>query len=121
MGDKKKHSLETMTGAGKEIELVGRKYLILPVNIEDMKYVIGENEEERLIIPTKSSLEDGSTMWSVLGLNMQGTLKKVFLKIINKYVYYLNTPMTEEMLIEHNWSFKEIGKFLLFWVQEVSE
>ena len=37
--------------------------------------------------------------------------------IINKYVYYKDHPMTEEMLIEHNWSFKEIGEFLLTWCQ----
>ena len=26
-------------------------------------------------------------------------------------------PMTEELLVEHNWSFKEIGEFLLAWSQ----
>ena len=121
MGDKKIHSIETMTGAGKKIQLAGREYVVLPVNIEDMKYVVGENLEERLIIPTKSSLDDGSIMWSSLGFNMQGILKPIFLKIVNKYVYYMDRPMTEKMLIDHNWSFREIGKFLLFWVQEVSE
>ena len=35
----------------------------------------------------------------------------------NKYVYYKDIPMTEEMLIEHNWSFKEIGEFLFTWSQ----
>lgn len=117
----KKYNLDTMTGAAKKITLVGREYEILPVNIEDMHYIIGENAEERLMIPTKESLEDGSTHVSVLGYNVQGKTKDIFIKMINKYVFYKEKPMTEELLIEHNWSFKEIGKFLLFWVQEVSE
>ena len=45
----------------------------------------------------------------------------MFMKIINKYVFYKEKPMTEQLLNEHNWSFREIGAFLYFWVQEVSE
>ena len=47
--------------------------------------------------------------------------RKIFLNVINKYVYYCvgneKVPMTEELLIEHNWSFKAIGKFLLAWCE----
>lgn len=121
MAEKKEYNIDTMTGVGKKMTLAGREYEILPVNIEDMHYIIGENEAERLLIPTQKSLEAGEVLWSVFGYNVQGNLKPIFLKIIGKYVFYKEKPMTEKMLIEHNWSFKEIGRFLSFWVQEVSE
>lgn len=125
--EEKTVSLDTMTGAGKKMELAGREYIVLPVNICDMHYVIGtgatkeeeEESEERLIILNKKSLEnDDDVDWQLFGLNVTDPKKKaIFMKIINKYVFYKDHPMTEELLIEHNWSFKEIGKFLYKWVQ----
>ena len=44
--------------------------------------------------------------------------KKSFMYIINHYLFYKDRPMTEELLIEHNWSFKEIGQFIFKWCQE---
>ena len=112
-----------MVGIGKKKTIAGREYTILPVNIMDMHYIIGtgeENDEEKkLIILDKKSLEkDEDINWQLFGLNITDEeRKKIFLNIINKYVYYKEFPMTEEMLIEHNWSFKEIGEFLFTWAE----
>lgn len=125
MKKEEKVSLETMTGVGKKKEIAGREYLILPVNIRDMHYVIGtENTEENLIILDKKKLEnDEDVNWQLFGLNIiDEKRKKTFLYILSKYVYYVVNgeyiPMTENLLIEHNWSFKEIGEFIFTWCQE---
>lgn len=117
-------SIETMSGIGKKKTLAGREYLILPVNIRDMCYVMGEEEDTtKLIIIDKKKLEtDDDLSWQLFGLNITTPeIKKIFMYIINKYVYYCigdeKIPMTEELLIEHNWSFKEIGEFLYTWTQ----
>lgn len=120
MKEKEKISIETMTGVGKKKKIAGREYYIVPVNIVDMHYVIGE---DHLIILNKKELEsENDVNWQLFGLNIiEEEKKKVFLKILNKYVSYLvgeeKVPMTEQLLIEHNWSFKEIGEFLLAWCQ----
>lgn len=119
--EKKTYDIDTMTDAGKKIKLAGKEYEILPVKIEDMKYIIGEKEEERFIIPDKKEIENGNISWSVFGINVIGERKDIFMKILNKYVFYKEHPMTEDMVNEHNWSFKEIGTFLYFWIQDVSE
>lgn len=114
-----KISLDTMIGVGKIKKIAGREYKILPVNICDMHYIIGEDSDERLIILDKKSIENEEDInWQLFGLNIiDEKKKKVFLKILNKYVFYKDVPMTEELLIEHNWSFKEIGEFLYAWSQ----
>lgn len=121
MKEEKIPSIDTMTGAGKKISLVGREYTVLPVNIRDMKYIIGEeNPDEKLIILDKKQFDEGKEGldWQLFGINLvDPERKKTFLYIINKYVFYKGVPMTEELLIEHNWSFKEIGKFLFEWCQ----
>lgn len=117
----KTYNLETMAGIGKEKQIAGRTYKILPVNIEDMHHIIGENVEERLYIVTKEDIEKKDADIKIFGYNVIESRKDIFLKILNKYVYYLDKPMTEKLLIEHNWSFKEIAEFLWFWTQEVSE
>ena len=119
MEDNKKTSLETMVGMGKKKKIAGREYTILPVNIKDMHYIIGEDTEDKLIILDKKSVEkDEDVNWQLFGLNITDKKrKKIFLEVLNKYVYYLEKPMTEELLIEHNWSFKEIGEFLFVWCQ----
>lgn len=121
MSEDRKVSIDTMTGAGKKIELVGREYVILPVNIEDMKYIIGDdNPDEKLIILDKKKFDEGKEGldWQLFGINLvDPKRRKTFLYIVNKYVFYKGVPMTEELLIEHNWSFKEIGKFLFEWCQ----
>lgn len=118
--EENKISLDTMIGVGKKKEIAGREYTILPVNICDMHYIMGEtNQDEKLIILDKKFLEkEDGVNWQLFGLNITDKKRKAtFLKIINKYVYYKDVPMTEEMLIEHNWSFKEIGEFLFAWSQ----
>lgn len=115
----KKVSIDTMTGVGKVKTIAGREYTILPVNIMDMHYIIGkENEDENLFIVNKKFLEENDNNWQLFGVNITDEKRrKTFMYIINKYVYYKDHPMTEDMLIEHNWSFKEIGEFLLVWSQ----
>jgi len=124
MKKEQKISIETMTGMGKKKTLAGREYMILPVNIKDMCYVMGESEDTpKLFIIDKKKIEtDDELSWQLFGLNITNPeIKKVFMYIINKYVYYCvgdeKVPMTEELLIEHNWSFKEIGEFLYTWIQ----
>ena len=120
MKENQKVSIETMSGVGKKKEIAGREYLILPVNIRDMHYIIGE---DHLIILNKKELEsENDVNWQLFGLNIiEEEKKKIFIKVLNKYVYYIvndeKIPMTEELLIEHNWSFKEIGEFLFAWAQ----
>lgn len=122
--------IETMTGMGKKKTLAGREYTILPVTIRDMVYIIGKDEEneeneenekneEKLIIVDKKKIESEESLdWQVFGLNITNEKrKKVFLDMIGKYVFYMGYPMTEELLVEHNWSFKEIGEFLNIWCQ----
>ena len=118
--EEKKISLDTMLGVGKKKQIAGREYTILPVNICDMHYIMGEeNKEDKLVILDKKSLEkEDEVTWQLFGLNITDeNRKKTFMKIINKYVYYKEVPMTEELLIEHNWSFREIGEFLFTWCQ----
>lgn len=124
MKKEQKVSIETMTGVGKKKKLAGREYWILPVNIKDMCYVMGESEDTpKLFIIDKKKIEtDDELSWQLFGLNITNPeIKKVFMYIINKYVYYCvgdeKVPMTEELLIEHNWSFREIGEFLYTWIQ----
>ena len=127
MENEKKVNLDTMVGIGKKMKIAGREYTVLPVNIMDMHYIIGNGEEEteddvRLIILNKKSLEkDEDINWQLFGLNVTDKARReIFLKMIQKYVYYKDHPMTEELLIEHNWSFKEIGEFMFAWA-EVSD
>ena len=118
--EENKVNLDTMIGIGKKKEIAGREYTILPVNICDMHYIMGENnKDENLIILDKKTLEtEEEVNWQLFGLNIiDEKRKKTFLKIINKYVFYKDVAMTEQMLIEHNWSFKEIGEFLFVWSQ----
>lgn len=112
-------SLDTMTGVGIKKTIAGREYTILPVNIMDMHYVIGENtKDENLFIVNKKTLEEDNNNWQIFGINITDEKRrKTFMYIINKYAYYKGHPMTEDLLIEHNWSFKEIGEFLLTWCQ----
>lgn len=112
-------SLDTMTGVGINKTMAGREYTILPVNIMDMHYVIGENaKDENLFIINKKTLEEDNNNWQLFGINITDEKRrKTFMYIINKYAYYKGHPMTEDLLIEHNWSFKEIGEFLLAWCQ----
>ena len=119
MEEKSKVSLDTMTGVGKTKKIAGREYTILPVNIIDMHYVIGEeNPDENLFILNEKALKEENNNWQLFGINITNEKRrKTFMYIINKYVYYKGVPMTEELLIEHNWSFKEIGEFLLTWCQ----
>lgn len=117
----KVYDIDTMAGAGKKITLVGREYEVLPVKIKDMHYFIGNDEKEHLYIPDKAAIDNGEAEWYMFGYNLEGGRKDIFLKIINEYVFYKEKPMTEELLNEHNWSFKEIGTFLYYWTQIVSE
>lgn len=121
--NKKTYDIDTMTGAGKKITLVGREYEVLPIRIEDMNLLLSSEDEDkpRLLIPDKDVVDKGETPWTIFGYNVIGERKELFMKVISKYLFYKERPMTEELLNEHNWSFKEIGTFLYFWIQEVSE
>ena len=56
--EEKKISLDTMLGVGKKKQIAGREYTILPVNICDMHYIMGEeNKEDKLVILDKKALE----------------------------------------------------------------
>lgn len=110
-------SLDTMTYVGKKVTIAGREYEVAPVNIRDMHYIIGE-DDNRLLILDKDKVESGEISWQVFGINVvDEEKKKVFFKMLNKYVKYNDKPMTEELVVEHNWSFKEIGEFLFAWCQ----
>lgn len=125
MKNEKKVSLETMTGVGIKKTIAGREYLILPVTIRDMHYIIGDGQEgsSKLVVLSKKSLEtDEDINWQLFGLNVTDPERKnIFIEMVSKYVFYCindeKIPMTEELLIEHNWSFKEIGEFLFTWCQ----
>ena len=124
MKKEEKISIETMTGVGKKKKIAGREYMILPVNIKDMCYIMGDSDDTpKLVIIDKKKMEtDDDLSWQLFGLNITNPeIKKIFIYIINKYVYYCvgdeKIPMTEQLLIEHNWSFKEIGEFLYTWAQ----
>ena len=124
MKKEQKVPIETMSGMGKKKTLAGREYLILPVNIKDMPYVVGgmADTPKLVIIDSKKIETDEELNWQLFGLNVTDPeIKKIFMYIINKYVYYCvgdeKIPMTEELLIEHNWSFKEIAEFLYTWIQ----
>lgn len=110
-------SLDTMAYIGKKKTIAGREYEIAPVNIKDMHYIIGDGDD-KLIIVDKEKIESNELSWQIFGLNIiEENRKKVFLEILNKYVKYKEKPMSEELLIEHNWSFKEIGEFIYVWSQ----
>lgn len=116
-----KVSFDTMANMGITKQIAGREYKILPVNIEDMGYIIGDDPAQRLVILNRKQIEnpDDKADWQVFGLNIiDPTRKAIFMKIINKYLYYKDEPMTEERLIEHGWSFREIGEFIITWCQE---
>lgn len=114
-------SLDTMLNVGVSKTLAGREYKILPVNIEDMQYIMGEDSDNRLIILNRSQIEnpeEKDITWQTFGLNIVDEKRKnILLKMINKYVYYKDIPMTEELVIEHGWSFKDIGEFILTWCE----
>ena len=87
MKKEEKVPIETMTGVGKKKKIAGREYYILPVNIRDMCYIMGESEDTpKLIIIDKKKLEtDDDLNWQLFGLNITNPeLKKVFMHIINK-------------------------------------
>lgn len=69
--EKKTVSLDTMTGVGKIKKIAGREYTILPVNIMDMHYVIGEqNKDENLFILNKEALKEDNNNWQLFGINI---------------------------------------------------
>ena len=95
--EEKKVSFDTMANMGKVKQIAGREYTILPVNIEDMGYIIGDDPAQRLVILNRKQIEnpDDKADWQVFGLNIiDPTRKAIFMKIINKYLYYKDEPMT---------------------------
>ena len=105
-----------MANVGKPITLAGREYVVCPVNISDMYLVINAGE---LYIPVKTEEEEESKMaLQLVGLNITDEKRaKNLFRVIEKYVRYKSTPVTKEMVEEHNWSFQDIKDFLLFWAQ----
>lgn len=111
-----KITLDTMTKVGKKVILANREYLIAPINIGDMWIITSDI----LLLPIlrEKEIEDKYYMLNVI----EEERAKYFFKIIEKYVSYNNgtIPMTRELVEEHNWSFKDIKKFLDVWL-EVSD
>lgn len=83
MKKEQKISIETMTGMGKKKTLAGREYIILPVNIKDMCYVMGESEDtpKLFIIDSKKIETDDELSWQLFGLNITTPEIKKFLCI----------------------------------------
>lgn len=116
-----KISLDTMACVGKKKILAGKEYTICPITIEDMHYIFG-NGEDKLFIPDKNTFDKKEVSIQIFGYNIiEEKKKQTFMKILKKYVMYNDTPVTEQMIIEHGWSFKDIADFLYFWIGEVSE
>lgn len=113
-------SLDTMACVGKKIKLAGREYTVCPVNIRDMHFILNSGE---LYIPisTKGNEEDEMTL-QLVGVNIIDESKaKAFFYVVQKYCRYNGVPVTKELIEEHNWSFKDIKNFLVFWSQVVSD
>lgn len=113
-------SLDTMACVGKKIKLAGREYTVCPVNIRDMHFILNSGE---LYIPisTKGNEEDEMAL-QLVGINITDESKaKAFFYVVEKYCRYNNVPVTKELIEEHNWSFKDIKNFLVFWSQVVSD
>lgn len=113
-------SLDTMANVGKEIEIAGRTYTVCPVNIKDMHLVLNSGN---LYIPLedKENSED-SQIVQMVGMNVVNEkMAANFFYVIEKYVFYKKQAMSKELMEEHNWSFKDIKKFLMFWSQVVSD
>lgn len=118
MKNEKTFNIDTMIGVGKKKEIAGREYTILPVTIRDMHYVIGNDPDNRLIIVDKDKLDEDDVNWQIFGLNIvDENKKKILMEVIENYLIYKDHPMNEELLLEHGWSFKEIGEFLRTWCQ----
>lgn len=114
-------SLDVMACVGKEIELAGKKYVVCPVNIADMHLILNSGN---LYIPLDSKEDESgdNQIIQLIGLNVTDEkMSTNFFYIIEKYVRYKDKPMSKELLIEHNWSFNDIKKFLMFWSQVVSD
>lgn len=111
-----KITLDTMTKVGKKVILANREYLIAPINIGDMWIITSDI----LFLPIlrEKEIDDIYYMTNVI----DDYRANYFFKIIEKYVSYNNgtIPMTRELVEEHNWSFKDIKKFLDVWL-EVSD
>ena len=105
-----------MTKVGKKVILANREYLIAPINIGDMWIITSDI----LFLPIlrEKEIDDIYYMTNVI----DDYRANYFFKIIEKYVSYNNgtIPMTRELVEEHNWSFKDIKKFLDVWL-EVSD
>lgn len=113
-------SLDTMACVGKKIKLAGREYTVCPVNIRDMHFILNSGE---LYIPisTKDNEEDEMAL-QLVGVNIIDESKaKAFFYVVEKYCRYNNVPVTKQLVEEHNWSFKDIKDFLVFWSQVVSD
>ena len=116
-----KVSLDTMACVGKKKNIAGKEYRMCPVTIEDMHYIFGDGDD-KLFIPEKKAVDNKEVPYQVFGYNIVNESKKATLmKILKKYVTYNDTPVTEQMIIEHGWTFKDIADFLYFWMGEVSE
>ena len=115
--EKKVITLDTMLKMGKKGNIANREYVVCPINIEDMPiFINGE-----LFVPDKDKLEKGEIRNEFFGINIVDEQKsKTFFYVVEKYARYENQPVTRDMIIEHNWSFSDIKKFLYTWL-EISE
>lgn len=110
----KEITLDTMTKVGKKAQIANREYTICPINIEDMGIVM----KGEIYIPTEKQLENKEVTIEFFGLNVtEESRAEKFFYVVEKYTRYEGQPVTKDLVIEHNWSFKDIKDFLYNWVQ----
>ena len=114
--------LDTMACVGKKITLAGKEYTVCPVNIRDMHFILNSGELYIPISSKEEEEEEGNMALQLVGLNITDESKaRNFFYIVEKYCRYKDIPVTRKLVEEHNWSFKDIKKFLTFWSQIVSD
>lgn len=113
-------SLDTMLNVGKKIKIANKEYTVCPVNIQDMHLVMDAGE---LYIPLDVEGEKKKELQlQLVGMNITDeNMAKNFFYVLEKYARYNDSPVTKELITEHNWSFKDIKEFLQFWAQIVSD
>lgn len=105
-------SLDTMKAVGKEVVLAGRKYTVAPIALKDLDIL-----DTGLILPIIGNKDIEDIYFSN---NITDPEKaKVFYYIVEKYTKYEDgsMPVNQKLIDEHNWSIKDIRKFLEVWLQ----
>ena len=87
-----------------------------------MHFILNSGELYIPISSKEEEEEEGNMALQLVGLNITDESKaRNFFYIVEKYCRYKDIPVTRKLVEEHNWSFKDIKKFLTFWSQIVSD